>query len=96
MSGPKQVIHKYPLKDKELQTLALPLRVIPRSVAVQDGVLCLWAQHEVGLPHSQDREIRIVGTGFPFSDGELPGYEYIGTAQDGAFVWHVSIKAIYE
>lgn len=84
-----KTIYKYPLILEGRQTLALPLMFFtPLDVQFQGDQLCLWALVE---PDSQTFtvDIYIYGTGQTIPG--LPG-EYLGTVQQGQFVWHVFMK----
>lgn len=61
-------------------------------VAVQDEKICIWSQVDL---EAEEREIQffVVGTGHPLP---LDADTYIGTAHDGAFVWHIYIAHDFE
>jgi hypothetical protein len=52
---------------------------------IQGDTLCLWAIVNP-IEEEEDRKIHIVGTGNLFPEIECC---YLGTVQDGNFVWHV-------
>ena len=60
---------------------------VVRCVGVQRaGEVCLWAEvPQVRDGQSEGREFVTVGTGQEVLDNWI----YVGTAFDGAFVWHV-------
>lgn len=55
------------------------------STQMQDGKLMVWAL-VVPSMRQVNRVLTVRGTGFPIS-GSLG--TYVGTAQDGEYVWHV-------
>jgi hypothetical protein len=79
------VIYKYPLNLHERNTLLLP-PAVPVHFEVQDGQLCLWVRQMTNPALVQaQRTFLIVGTGHPFPQR----YLYLGTCQQGPFVWHL-------
>ncbi len=64
----------------------MPLNATILSAQAQGSDLVLWASHAPHQPIGQ-RRINIVGTGHAFIP-ELAG-EFIGTVQQGLFVWHL-------
>lgn len=85
-----RTIYKYALLLTGSQTLLLPSSAKPLSVQLQGEQLCLWA--EVGDEWNPGKEvvISIVGTGHPIPPGAV---NYLGTVQQGQFVWHVYASA---
>jgi hypothetical protein len=83
----RRQIWKYPL-PKGLNLLEMPEKAIPRSVQIQGGQLCLWAEVQTNQPLEKRRFI-VIGTGHPFPPVETRPDIYIGTVQDGALVWHI-------
>ena len=65
--------------------IEMPLDAKILTIQTQDGEPTIWAlvnpNNELEI-----RNFRIVGTGNPFDD---TNYTYIGTFQDGPFVWHL-------
>jgi hypothetical protein len=54
------------------------------TVAMQGGVLCFWAIVDPARK-KVSRSFSVIGTGY-----EIPKFsEYVGTAFDGGFVWHL-------
>lgn len=51
---------------------------------VQEGQLTIWARVDTTLPPVV-RRLRLAGTGHPLDNAR----EYIGTCQDGVYVWHL-------
>lgn len=82
-------IWKYPLELQDRQIVQMPDGAELLHVADQDGVLCVWARVDEQRPPT-DRIIYVRGTGHPVerkADGEI--HRYVGSAQQGYFVWHV-------
>jgi len=63
----------------------MPSGAQPLSFAEQHGVLCLWALVHPTLPREM-RSFMLHGTGH---DDVQPNEHFIGTAQQGPFVWHL-------
>lgn len=63
----------------------VPKGAIPLSAGMQNGEVCVWM---LVKPEAVkvEREFRVVGTGHIFDSN---GYSFIGTVQDGSFVWHI-------
>ena len=58
---------------------------MPCHVAMQDGVPTLWAEVSPGSDTTRDFNFQWFGTGH-----DIPGSAmYVGTVQDGAFVFHL-------
>lgn len=79
-------IWKYPLKLQDHQSVDMPLGAEILTVQFQDGIPCLWAKVDSMMHNKKLRSIALVGTGHPVS--EDGGCRYIGTCQQGPFVWH--------
>ena len=85
-----RTIFKYPLEvtDNE-QKMLMPEGARVVNVGTQlDGFVYLWALVDSSSRPFSVTTIRtfvIVGTGHPIPDG----VEYVGTVQQGPFVWHV-------
>lgn len=87
---------KYPLFDTQQAafTDTIELRA-PRSlgiqhVAMQDGVVTLWALVDVDSPRTT-RRFHLAGTGHVIPSGKEASPEpyYLGTVFDRQFVWHI-------
>jgi hypothetical protein len=63
----------------------MPRGALPLAFAEQGGSLCLWALVEPAMP-KQPRTFMLHGTGH---EDIAPNEHYIGTAQQGPFVWHL-------
>lgn len=78
-------IYKYPI-EHGVCTIELPFRARVVHVGHQNGDPMIWAEvdpENVALP---DRRCFVhVGTGRDVQQGD----EYVGSYQEGAFVWHV-------
>ena len=87
-----RTIWKFPIKTTDLQTVEMPGGAEILSVADQGGQLTLWA---IVWPkvQAEHRQIEIIGAGNPVpNDNEMNREiqrEFIGTAFQGPFVWHV-------
>ena len=75
-------IWKYKLSESAIE---MPIDAEILSVQLQNDVPHIWAmvspQNEL-----EKRKFAIVGTGQSFDDTNM---KYIGTYQDGPFVWHL-------
>lgn len=81
-----RTIYKYPLLLTDSQILHLPSSAKPLSAQLQGDQLCLWAEVEDEWNPGKEVVISIVGTGHPIPPGAV---NYLGTVQQGPFVWHV-------
>lgn len=83
-------IYKYEIKgpsDRE-QVLLMPKGAIPLTVQKQDGKVTMWAEIERSRP-IVERKLYLFGTGWEI---DTEGLSYVGTIQDGIFVWHLYIS----
>lgn len=84
-----------PLEEQELE---MPMGAAPLTVQMQEDALCLWAIVNPEAP-KLNHKVYVFGTG-----GRLPDIDptvthryrhgyiergYIGSVQDGPYVWHV-------
>lgn len=81
------VIHKYELQITDEQRIEMPRNATLLSVQMQRDKMVLWASVNINEP-IRSRVIRIHGTGQSI-DGESTFDLYVGTVQNGPFVWHV-------
>jgi hypothetical protein len=82
-------IYKYPISNTDKQTIQMPRGALILTAGMQENDIYLWAQVYDNNPMA-DRQIEIIGTGFPIEENEAIGYlSYINTVFDGAFVWHI-------
>lgn len=82
-------IYKYPLALTGLQRVEMPKDSEILSVQDQRGTICLWAAFPGDGEYRVSREIEIVGTGNPVESFEKIDRKFLGTVQQGAFVWHI-------
>lgn len=80
-------IFKYRLHEEYGQNVVMPKGAEILCVQTQSDVLHLWAIVNPFESSLEDRKIVIVGTGNPMPDSK--NLLYIGTAQQGIYVWHV-------
>ncbi len=84
-------IWKYPINDGNSQSeIDVPENHAILTVAYQSGQLCLWVSVDPKSPKIH-KLISSVGTGFPYN----PTAKFIGTVQQGPFVWHIFDGDIY-
>lgn len=83
-----RVIYKYALKGAidayATFPIDMPMGARILCVQLQDGVPTIWAQVEAASDVER-RTLVIIGTGHPLRDN----LRYIGTFQQGPFVWHL-------
>ena len=81
-------IWKAPLPNTgtNIVTMPWPFRIL--AVQAQHGQRQLWAEVEADNPVKVSRAIEVYGTGWDIPSHPEPK-RFIGTAQDGPFVWHV-------
>lgn len=92
-------IWKYVLELQDYQTIVMSEGAQILSVAVQGagrsvydkGDICLWAMVDTSKA-SERRHIEIIGTGNPVPDDKGLDRKFIGTVQQGPFVWHIFEK----
>lgn len=79
------VIWKFPLRlsGGEQLVRTMPTGAKPVRLAMQNGVPTLWCLCDEKAAQT-DRRFVVVGTGHPVPED----YEYIGTCDDGPYVWH--------
>jgi hypothetical protein len=81
-----RVIYKYPITPFDVPVLTLRDPKV-RLLAEQDHQLCVWIEHDQpGKDIEPNTNLTIVayGTGHVLESGG----EYVGSVQDGPFVWH--------
>lgn len=86
-----QRIFKYSLALTRVQGVSMPRNAQILSVQYQEGLLCMWALVD-GAAEPVKREICIYGTGhevFVAPTRRAVLLSYVGTVQQGPFVWHV-------
>ena len=82
-------IYKYALRITDEQALMLPRGAVPLATDMQRDVLCLWVMVDTEQPAVM-RRVFVAGTGNPLPD-EIVATRYVGSTQDGPFVWHVFV-----
>lgn len=87
-----RTIWKYPVPVQDRTVLRVPSDFDPLTVQVQGQSLCLWAAVDSDLPLAEV-EVRVLGTGYPVPE-DLGGEYYVGSVQDGVFVWHVFCRRV--
>lgn len=83
-----RTIHKFPLAITDRQTIDLPGHAEILRVGVQGGAIYLWAVVATNTMLVESRTFDVVGTGNPVP-GDATEDNYLGTVEDGPFVWHV-------
>lgn len=85
-------IYKYPLFVNESQVIKLQRRHRVLSVGLQDNQIYLWSAVETD-DALVDLEVYIYGTGHTVTGSpttkNIQDLKFIGTVQQGPFVWHV-------
>ncbi len=81
-------IHKFSFKidTHDIIPIVMPLDAKILSFQMQDNTPCIWAL----VDDTEDRVVRnfrVFGTGHPVEGVHLR--DYIGTAKEGCFVWHL-------
>lgn len=82
MNGSK-VIYKYDLPAPSCRVM-MPADSRILSLQYQNGVACVWALLSNGAVQDAEFAFDIYGTGHSIASDA----EYIGTLQQGPFVWH--------
>lgn len=83
------VIYRYSLVIGQTTALDMPAGAQALSVAIKPGHddVSLWALvTRGGFLQTELRSFSVVGTGWDFDPA---GHEFVGTALQGGFVWHV-------
>lgn len=83
----RRTIWKFQLPESaEAMEVKMPMGAEVCTFQYQNGVPCIWAIVDPDIMRDI-RRFRIFGTGHP-----LPAIDqccYVGTAQDGLFIWHL-------
>ena len=83
-------IWKYEFPVKTKFTIEVPEYAKVLSVQTQNGKPCIWVMvDDKYIEKLVEREFYVIPTGVPFDDKEI---SYIGTYQQGAFVYHLFEK----
>ena len=82
--------------------IEMPEYPSPIHVAVQNGVVSLWAKINPEVPRREYRRyiVSCVGTGYPMPELKchsltcqgLTWHRHLGTIMDGEYVWHLFIE----
>ena len=81
-----KVMYKYPVPFST--AVPIPQQTQGSFVGMQDGVVTLWMPVS---PYAEKTHLAfVVSTGIRFGE---EGTEYLGSCQDGEFVWHVCAEA---
>lgn len=85
-----QTIWKFevPITDRARINMPAGARILSVALGTAPGTALLWAEVAPAAGPT-DRGFRVVGTGHPLPEGVT----FIGTVQDGPFVWHVYEEA---
>ncbi len=85
-------IYKYLLRITDSQKLTIPVGAKPMHVAMQDGLLYLWALVDPEKA-SSPLDVFIKGTGHPIDPIMATTHNFAGTVlTDDFFVWHVFVE----
>lgn len=81
-----RTIWKFELNRLHASTIDLPVLSVPRFVVMQEEWhLMLLVDLDPSIEQTELRTFLVLGTGHKIP----PGAQYVGTCQDGSFVWHV-------
>lgn len=91
-----KAIFKYPLQAADEQTVEMPRNAKCLSVAVQHGIVCVWALVGTSAP-MEGRTFLILPTGAQVPD-DLYLYTFLGTVllHEGMIVAHVYVNTLGE
>lgn len=84
-------IWKYPLEIMGEQTISISEHNQPLDIQMQNGQPCLWAVVDTDADQVE-RKVYIVGTGQDVNPIKHVRAYYVGTVQEGRWVWHVFIQ----
>ena len=76
-------IWKFPLRDANTEINAPIVKFL--TLQKQGDTVCVWAIVDTSMRASR-YSVGFIGTGWMFD--EIDYEKYIGTIQDGGFVWH--------
>jgi hypothetical protein len=87
-------ICKYRLNVIDKQEFLVPKGTQFLSVGVQDGIVTTWALVSDTTKEQQKVTFYIIGTGNPIPDDYklMAKANFLGTIQQGIFVWHVFME----
>lgn len=84
-----KIIWKFPIELTDEQRIEIPAGSKILSAQVQNGQICIWAIVDDSEVETEYRPVAIVGTGNKLWCFD---WEFVGTVQQGDFVWHIFIK----
>jgi len=84
----KKVIWKIELSEQGIQNIRLPKNYQILTLQKQRDIPCIWVLVDPTEPIMVER-FEIYGTGHEIHFDTGTNREYIGTFQDGSFVWHL-------
>ena len=79
-----RVVHKFYMPVGAINLHDIPAGACLLTVQLQDGKPFMWAELDDAAPKVR-RRFEFFGTGRPIPNG----WVYVGTVQEGAFVWHL-------
>ncbi len=86
-------IYKYPVKRPAntygMFEIELPLAASVRSVLAQENEIVIYVQLDTQDNNTAMRKFYIAGTGKNIPEEIATNYNFIGTVQQGFFVWHI-------
>lgn len=80
-----RAVWKYPIPLQGAVTLDVPKGGTFRTIQMQREP-CVWVEVDPNAP-TESRRLYVIGTGQPFDTNDVT--KYIGTWQNGGFVWHL-------
>lgn len=83
----RRLIWKYNLSYSIIFSLEIPQGFETLCVDMQAGEPCLWALVDPDAKKI-NYEFKCMGTGHEFSSEIVEQHSYLGTVQEGPFVWH--------
>lgn len=83
------VIYKYAVRPTDRQQLLMPEGARMLTVQLQRGEIMLWALVNESV-NEEVRYVNIYGTGNPITSTCMG--QYVGTVQQGCFVWHIFVE----
>lgn len=86
-------IYKYPLSPMaDEMKISMPAGAQPLSCGTDPvGIPCIWAMVDTDS-ELEDVTVRCIGTGWDVSKLLDNGLQFLGTINDGPFMWHVFME----
>jgi len=81
-----KTIYKYEVPMGDVSSIRMPQGATVLSFQMQNGTPFIWALINEDVPEAE-RQFVLVGTGHPIDDSW--SLKFIGTTQQGPFVWHL-------